>query len=978
MSNARLISQRSNLVDEVIDILFTTSPFDTSLLPTSREQSIGVDSRRSLSRLQRDGNDGTLDWSNAIVVFPGKRPAHVLRKKLSQRLNAAFIPPQIFSIDLFIDFLFTEQLRQTARTIDSLDAAAILFSLHQSLPADERLSEKHFTALDSFYPLAQKIYSELEELSIASVSPATLRNVSASVSLSSTNTLVALYEKFYQELEKKRLVTRSMKYRFTAEHSNEIDLTPYTSVILAGFYAFTPTEAAIVKKLLSFSNVYALFQNGIGIQQQLERVGLKLATEEESGEPRLHFYQSPDEHGQFFALNGVLKRNLPSMVEANDDSVIVLTSPENLFPLYHQTLAQYDQTKYNIALGYPLTRTPVYGFLMTMMDVIVSAREGSVFVPKYVQFLLHPYTKNILYRNRADVTRMVVHAVEEFCSKHNTRVFMKLEDIEQSPEITKLIGRRMKGEELLLSDEEIRKHLQHIHDVTLRRFFEIHTIGELGKTSVEVLQFINEHSTAHRHPFFRPFVETLMQHLEALQNSLLAPERFEKPERNFLFLKNYIAEAEVPFTGTPLQGLQVLGFLETRGLQFKNVYVLDANDNVIPGGIEQDVLLPLKVRQQLGLSTYKDQEQIKSYMFELLCAGAENVHLFFVENDSKIKSRFIEQFLWKEQQRTRSLESGTIEQLQYHVNLTMNKPSIIPKSKAVIDSLMEMPFSSTALDTYLTCPHQFYYRYVLHLYERSEISGDVEQSDIGTIIHEVLKEYFLPFRAKQLSEPDLDLKKLEEIVHAAFQRYYGKVLLGEQFFTKYQVLKHLREYVEKVQKPIAAAQTVIIQNLEEDLEAEISGFKFHGKTDRVETRNGKAYIVDYKTGADEKKVKIVFRKLDPDNRSTWNDAIGSVQLPLYMMMYAKSAGVNVNDIVPTIVFLGKRQLDEKTEFGLFESDQEAAEWYPKLEKILLSLVKEITDIQKPFLPTAEIENECPNCPYKYLCGTQWAEKFNYY
>jgi len=97
-----------------------------------------------------------------------------------------------------------------------------------------------------------------------------------------------------------------------------------------------------------------------------------------------------------------------------------------------------------------------------------------------------------------------------------------------------------------------------------------------------------------------------------------------------------------------------------------------------------------------------------------------------------------------------------------------------------------------------------------------------------------------------------------------------------------------------------------------------------------------------------------------------------------MMLYSQSAGIPVSNIVPKIIFLGKRQLDEKAELGLFESDEEAAEWYPKLEKIILSLVNEITDVQQPFRSTDDIESDCPDCPYKYMCGTQWAEKFNLY
>ncbi|MBI2428120.1 MAG: PD-(D/E)XK nuclease family protein [Ignavibacteriales bacterium] len=944
MSTFRLISPRVNLIDEVL----------RSLRPNDH------------------------DYSSNLVVFPGKRPAHVLRKKLADQLKTAFLPPKVFSIDVFIDHLYTEHFGRTERTIDTLDAAAILYSLHSALSQDKKISDKHFTTLDSFYPLAKSLFSELEELYIAGIDQRRLQEVTANVSLPSTGTLIELYSHFYSELAKQKLTTRSMKYRFVAGHRDEIDFSKYSKMIFAGFYAFTAAEEIIFKKIVERPNCELIFHDGADIKVQLAKIGITAESEIEHDKPTYHFYQSPDAHGQFFSLNSVLKEQLPEMVKASDDSVIVLPSSENLFPLYHQTLAQYDRDSYNIALGYPLDRTPVYGFLMALMDVLLSSRNGTVFVPTYLQFMLHPYTKNILWKNRSDVTRMIVQAIERYCTTHNTKTYISLDEIERSPEIIDPVQRRMKGDETELTDVEIQAHIRYMHDNTVQKFLSFENVGGLGRQSVDVLQFIFEHSTAHRHPFFRPFVETLLQHLEALQHSMLANEQFTKPEFYYSFLKQYISDAEVPFTGTPLQGLQVLGFLETRGLKFKNVYIVDLNDDVLPGGIQQDVLLPLKMRQQLGLSTYKDQERIKSHIFETLCDGAENVHCFFIENDSKIKSRFIEKLLWDEQKTKHSLDAGKIQQLQYAIDLGIHQPDAVKKTPAMIEAIKEMQFSSTSLDTYLTCQLQFYYRYVLRLHERSDISGDVERADIGTIIHEILNEYFLSLKGKPITTADLQKEKLQRLTEDAFARYYGKNLLGEQFIAKRQVIKHLEEFFDNYQATILKEQSVTIESLEQELSANIDDRLFKGFADRIEKRGDDVYILDYKTGANEKSVAISLKKLDPDDRETWKEAIGSVQLPLYMMMYSRSADIPASEIIPAILFLGKKQLDAKSEMRLFESKEEAAEWYPKLEKVVLSLVDEIKDVRTPFEPTDDIVNDCPDCPFKFICGTQWAEKFSFY
>ena len=119
----------------------------------------------------------------------------------------------------------------------------------------------------------------------------------------------------------------------------------------------------------------------------------------------------------------------------------------------------------------------------------------------------------------------------------------------------------------------------------------------------------------------------------------------------FNFLQQYVALQNVPFSGTPLRGLQVLGLLETRNLHFDDVYFLNVNDDVLPGGIGSDMLLPQQLREKLGLETRHDRDKLSEYYFHLLVRGAKRVHLFFSESGESDKSRFVEQLLWERQKR---------------------------------------------------------------------------------------------------------------------------------------------------------------------------------------------------------------------------------------------------------------------------------------------------------------------------------------
>lgn len=947
MSTVRLLSPKQNLVTAVMEVL-------------NREAS------------------GTSALASSAAVFPGKRPAHVLRKRMAVAAGTAILPPKVFSIDLFIDHLCKEHLNLRGTAVDEYDAVAILFDLHTQMREEEKIGREHFSTLETFYPVGVKIFSELEELTIAGIEPDRLAGMVRSVTLASAHAIALLYTPFYDELKRRGLTSRAAQYRLAADGIAAMDLSQYRSIVLAGFFAFTQTEESIVRHLLTLPNVTLLFQEGEGIRQTLELLNIDPVMEGAESSPQHLYYESPDAHGQLSALNRVLSERFPEPVQESDRAAIVLPSSENLFPLYHQTLSMYDQQTYNLAIGYPLTRTPVYGFMMSLLDVAVSARHGEVFVPKYLQFLLHPYTKNILFGTRTDVTRILMHTVEEESLKHGSRLFIAPERIESDPVLMATVLKRLAGEGVDVTAEALQEHLHTIHAATLTPFLSVTTVGGFASACITVLQYINDLSTAHRHPYFRPFVETLIDALDALRRSLLAERSFSKPDHYLLLFRHITGSTEVPFPGTPLQGLQVLGFLETRGLQFSDIFMIDVNDDVLPGKAQQDVLLPLTIREQLGLSTYRDQERIKAYIFDVLRRGADRVHLFCINNNEKEKSRFIAQLQWEGQRTRRTLEPFDTFTQEYAIDLSVQSPAAVPKQAELLPVLNGLSFSSTALDTYLTCGVKFYYRYIMRLKERGELSGDVEQSDVGKIVHAILQEFFAPAMDRPLTEQDLDRQRLSRVVEENFRSAYGSTQFGEQFFAKRQVEKHLSAYLDQFQRPLVQQGDVVIELLEREFSAEIDDVEFTGMADRIEERSGKHWIIDYKTGQNEANYLVRFDALVHADRATWKKAIGSLQLAMYVMLYSEIRKVPPEQVMPAFQFLGKKELDEAIEVPLFNSPEEMTTWYPVLKEIVMTLVKEIKDLSTPFQPTEDPKGDCPDCPYRTMCGTQWAEKFKSY
>ncbi len=910
------------------------------------------------------------DFSGNVVVFPGKRPGHALRKAIAARSGSSVLPPQIFSMDTFVDHCFSVNLGQHKILIEPVDAIALLHEIHLKQP--QRLGGEHFESLDAFLPLGLKLYNELEEVWMAGLPLRSVRESLAGFSYGELTSLSIFYEQFYETAGQRGLVTRSMKYRTVAEQISTIDIAGYSMFILAGFYSFTNSEKAIVRHLDTFDNVVQLYHHGPRIGSKLKELGLSVEIPAaQPRRPEVHFYRSADTHGQVFGLSQRIDELVKTNSSAIDNSVIVMPAADTLFAVYHQSLSLLPEEKYNISLGYPVTRTPVYGFLGTVLDLIVSKYESRYSAFQYTKFVLHPYTKNIRFGQRSDVTRILFNTIEELFLREHSAAFFSLDELENHPDLFDLAAKRAAGTGDDISGESLRAHLRSIHDKTIRAYNHVTDIGGFASISVEVLRYINAHSTAQLHPFFRRFAEALIESLESVSRSLLHDKRFGEFAGYVTFLRTYIADTKVPFTGTPLRGLQVLGFLETHSLRFDNVFVLDANDDLLPGDKGHDVLLPRKFREALGLPTYRDREQETEYYFELLLQGAKQAHIFFVEDGKREKSRFVEKLLWEKQERDKQTEPDRyVATLRYRIQLANSAPTPIPNTTEIVNLLKGFSFNATALDMYLRCQLQFYYHYILRLRERDEVTGGVELMEVGSFLHRVLAEFFGELKGALLTRERLNIKKLDTILDARFNEEYGPDPMGAQYLLKNQIKTHLTEFIEQYQVPLLP-QKITILDVESSLQATIAGFSFTGKLDRVEERDGSVHILDYKTGSSDKRTRIKFKDLALDVRESWSSAIGSLQLPLYAILYASAKSFSREKISPAYLFLGRQEIDEEIEHPLFENGENVAQKLAELEGIIRGLLSEMTDVDHSFEPTKDLESNCPGCAFKVICGTQW-------
>jgi ATP-dependent helicase/nuclease subunit B len=923
------------------------------------------------------------DYSQTLVVFPGKRPSHFLRKALARRLGGSFIPPLIFSMDEFIDFAFAKGQGGSCRGLEAIDAVTLLYDLHRKAP--NPIGGPRFMTPDLFFPLGLKLFRDIEELRIEGVSVNQVKEVDPLLgegmpnrSMEQLQTLSYFYEEFYKTIEASGYSTRSVRYEDVARRLTEADLAGFEGIVIGGIFALTRMERSLFRKMSAWKNVLFVFQEGPGIEKTIRDTDLHPdplsapGKSEKERAPEIHFYRSPDTHGQVFSLSSVLNKAFSSQSLPDEKNVIVLPAVETLFPLYHHCLSLFDSENFNISLGYPLHRTPVYAFLNNLMEVILSMDGEQVYVPDYLAFVLHPYTKNIYYKGNAETTRVMFHTIEEELTATRGRPFLTLADIENNADLLKKITERIPEDEEPVTEESLRAHLRAIHHHTIETFLSFDDVRDFASKAIDLLNYVFSHSTANLHPLLYPFAESFIRSLDAVSRSLMKDLTFSETRSYFMLFRKYIMTCYSPFEGTPLRGLQVLGVLETRNLSFDKVFILDMNEEVIPDTRKDDTLLPFKLRERLRLPTYLDRDRLAAYSFETLCSGAKEVHLFFIENDEKERSRFVERLLWDKQKTDRVTDPAPyVNSIQYRINLENRVPAPIEKSGEIIRFLKDTPYSPTVLDTYLSCPLQFYYSAVLRIDKREEVTGDIERADIGKAVHAALSLFFGRKKGHILKEREIDLKEMDSIVDALFEKDYGRNLSGAAYLLKKQIRAHLKEFLRGYTVPLVREQTVTILSVEQTVRMDRESFHMKGRLDHVERRGTEICILDYKTSGNPVPLRINMDKFDPGKRETWNLAIGSLQLPFYLLLYSGATGERIRDLNGMYLLLGRTSLDREIELPFFGGDEGKEEKYRLLERVIFALLEEIVSPEIPFRSPEDRRGCCPLCDYKYICGTQW-------
>jgi CRISPR/Cas system-associated exonuclease Cas4 (RecB family) len=655
-----------------------------------------------------------------------------------------------------------------------------------------------------------------------------------------------------------------------------------------------------------------------------------------------------------------------------DDTAVVLCDEELLLPMIN-ALPENNQ-KVNVTMGYPLKMTPVFSLITQLIALQKNIRQQD---------------SNTTFYNK-DVMRILNHQLV----------------IDFDPMLSKsVIDLILKNNLIYLSGQELAKN------VFFSQLFVVPTtILELSDYFLEILKTIFNHWQQKENQAIDFYQnadsgnakdENSLLYCEYLYQSYLAVnklkdilivdgskvferENFISKEAFFRFLSQYLSGLAIPFEGEPLEGLQIMGILETRTLDFKNLIILSMNDGVMPKITSSGSFIPYNLRRVFGLPTIEEQNAMYAYYFYRLLQRADNVTFVYNSSTNGMftgeKSRYLYQLQFESPYQIS--ETNMVFNVEHIAVQSIN----IEKSQEVMANLNlfltgEKKLSPSALDKYLTCPLQFYFRYSAGLNEPKEISEEIDPMIFGLLFHDVMDRIYQPFKEKIIDVMDFDVLlkdelSLNSLIYGSFQNIYNRGVESEEKVSitgrNWLIFEVVKKYVKQLLKNDQQRAPFQIMGLENQVGMQLpinnysQNVHLGGTIDRIDRIGMANYIVDYKSG----KAKLEYLSLDSLFDREYKDRNKAAFQTLVYSFFMHKNEPALHQIYPTIYPLREIfEPDFNPSVRSKESGNNVVEFLAISEAFEMrfkNLVEEIFDLNIPFVQTTNLDN-CKYCPYKQIC-----------
>ena len=655
-----------------------------------------------------------------------------------------------------------------------------------------------------------------------------------------------------------------------------------------------------------------------------------------------------------------------------DETAVVLCDEELLLPVINALPENID--KVNVTMGYPLKMTPVFSLISQLIDLQKNARK-SVGEASF-------YNKDVL----KVLSHELVIDFEPLASK-------ELSDLILKNNVIYLSEKKLSGNDIFRQLFDTPQNIIELSDYFLRILKTVFLHWE-RKSDVEISSKLfaseenapDETSAIYREYLYQSYlaVNKLKDILVNDGIKVFESDNFVSKEAFFRFLLQYLSGLSIPFEGEPLEGLQIMGILETRTLDFKNLIILSMNDGIMPKISSSGSFIPYNLRKVFGLPTIEEQNAMYAYYFYRLLQRAENVTFVYDSGGGGLftgeKSRYLYQlqlespFLIAETNMVFSVE-----------NIAVQPISIVKDDKVMVRLNNYLngrkPLSPSAIDKYLTCPLQFYFRYSAGLVEPDEISEEVDAMIFGSLFHDTMEHIYKPFIDKTI---DCDIitgilnnkEFISETILTSFRTVYFKGMKDEEKVVltgrNWLIYEVVNRYVNQLLEVDRGRTPFKITGLEKEVRTTIAineskqNVLIGGIIDRVDHVNGSCYIFDYKTGRVELSFPILLNLFDKENK-TRNKA--AFQTLIYSYILHKNQP-EIAAIYPGIYSLrGIFEEDFNPSLRSKEIGNQQVEFIAiadQFEMHLKTLLEEIFDTAIPFNQTTN-EEHCKYCSYRQIC-----------
>ena len=792
--------------------------------------------------------------------------------------------------------------------------------------------------------------------------------------ISMWNVLGDIYAEYKALLESQSIAYEGMLYRQVIEQL-DVEALPYNKYIFVGFNVLNKVEHTLFKKLNEAGKAmfywdYDTFylnkpplEAGEFIRRNLRDFPSELPASffDNLNQPKeVTFIESPTENGQVRYLPQWIRENLTSQEK---ETAVVLCNEALLQPVLH---ALPDNVKHiNITMGFPLSQTPAYSFVNALMELHTSGynpNNGRYLFAEVISVLKHPYTRQLSPE---------AEKLEQTLTQDN-RFYPLPSELKQDNVLELLFTPRRNNLDLC---------------------------SMLSEALKEVAVIYQQQAASHSDAFDQLYRESLFKTYTLVNrfHTLIESKELNVQAGTFQrLLTRVMSSSSIPFHGEPAIGMQVMGVLETRNLDFRHLIMLSINEGQLPKAGGDSSFIPYNLRKAFGMTTIDHKIAVYAYYFYRLMQRAEKVTLVYNTATDGINrgelSRFMLQFLieWGYPVLRKQLEAAQSPQSSAPI-IIEKTPDVMERMKSVFDfrSNPKALISPSALNCYLDCPLKFYYKYVALLSAPDEVTADIDSAKFGSIFHYAAEHIYkdLTAHGKLISKENLetllkDEVRLQTYVDNGFKElffnlpqneqpeYNGIQLINSAVIVKY-IQQLLRNDLRYAPFTFVGSEQRIFENIEiytptGDIQSRIGGI-----IDRIDSKGESLRIVDYKTGGDADTPANVQSLFIPDKkRSNY-----VFQTFLYASIVCKKLREK-NDsrlVAPALLYIHRAASENYSpviQMGEPRKPKEPVDNFAQYEgdfrENLKTLLEDIFNPDISFTQT-EIEDKCAYCDFRALC-----------